>query len=637
VRHISIIIGGTLVVLALVGPACGGSGDTSQDSTAEDGMEDAADLSPDADRDDVPDGPEDSAEACIPSGVEVCDGVDNDCDGETDEDFDLLGDERNCGVCGYICLVAGGTPACVDGLCRIADCDDGRFDLNGAVVDGCEYECTATAAAESLDDGTCADTLDNDCDGRVDVEDTDCADCVPEFCDALDNDCDGLTDEDFDLQTDPIHCGSCGADCAVHPHSVPACVRGECTINCEAGWVDEDRVDANGCELRCTMSPTLDETACDGIDADCDGWVDEDYIPDVCGTGECQMPAVCRHGVEDCVPLEPAYLVDAVCDGLDQDCDGNTDEDYVPSNLCSGVCRETATCTDGVETCGAPLAAADLLCDGDDEDCDGAVDEDYVPFTCGSGGCIRTSTCIGGVEDCITGSATTELCNGSDDNCDGIVDNGVDASMCPPPPQVLTTTCASCGPGCGRCAITPDGCNETWYDINGAYIDGCECQQEATEASSGSCPDSVRDLGDMSDVGSTVEVRGNCVPVGDVDWYVFRALDIDDTDCDAFHVVVEFVTNPDLAFRFNVYRGDELDDCLARPECEEESVRYDRAMDFRTGSGRIATGECPCRAANTYDFNLCTNDTQYFFVEVYRPGTTTTCDSYTLRIGNNPP
>ncbi len=615
--------------------ACGGQSKPAQDTAEEELVDDVvADV--DEEQDAVLDVPEDTGPVCVPTGPEECDGLDNDCDGEFDEDFDLINDERNCGACGFICNVANGTAACVDGLCRIEECNEGFIDLDAATLDGCEYECTATLDAESVDDGTCTDTLDNDCDGRVDDTDTDCASCVPEFCDALDNDCDALVDEDFDLQNDPVNCGACGTDCAIHPHSTPVCVRGECQISCEVGWLNEDLDDSNGCEIRCTPSPTLDETACDGIDADCDGLVDEDYIPDSCGVGECEVTAVCWQGVEDCIPLDPAYLDDVVCDGLDEDCDGTADEEYVPSSTCHGVCRDTATCVEGVETCPASAVALDTVCDGFDEDCDGASDEDYVPFTCGSGGCIRTSTCIGGVEDCITGVSTTEVCNGSDDDCDGTIDNGVDASMCPPPSQVTTTDCVSCGPGCGQCAIVPGACVATWYDVNGAYIDGCECQQESTEASSSSCPSSVRNLGEMTDDGSTLEIRGNIVPVGDVDWYMFRAIDTNDTSCDDFHVVVEFVTNPGNAFSFDVYRGAETDDCLAMAECPNEKLKYERYMDFRSGSGGTASGECPCRSTVTPNFNTCTDDTQYFFFKVYRTGTTTTCDSYTIRISNNP-
>ncbi|MBN1771841.1 MAG: hypothetical protein JXB32_11300 [Deltaproteobacteria bacterium] len=636
-----------LLFLAIIGTGCDWTL-SPVDAGPEDGREEFAEATGDGEEqsEDGADEPEDAAEVCEATGDELCDGVDNDCDGDTDEDFDLRTDGANCGACGWACEVARGTAACVEGICTIAACDDGYLDLDGAAFDGCEYECTATAAAESPDGGGCENGLDDDCDGRSDAEDGDCAACVPESCDGLDNDCDDLTDEDFDLQADPVHCGSCGRDCPIRPHGVPACVRGECSFDCVPGWADADHDERNGCEATCTPSPAPDETTCDGIDADCDGFVDEDYVPDWCGTGACEAPAVCWHGVEDCTPLEPAYTIDAVCDGIDQDCDGTTDEDYVPSVRCVGLCRDTADCTHGVEVCGTPPAAADELCDGLDEDCDGTTDEDYVPYTCGWGGCIRTSTCIDGMSDCISGGATDEVCNGSDDDCDGVIDETTDPrAMCPPPAHVSTTACLNCGPGCGRCGIVPGGCAAGYHDINEAYSDGCECQQEATEPTSSACPGLVRDLGDLPDNGATAEIRGNCVPVGDVDWYRFRAVDNDDGACDQFHVVVEFVVNPDDAFRFDVFRDDGPDGCLGLPDtcgletgrCEGEAVRYDRNMAFMSGAGRDRVGECPCSAVPSYGRNVCSPDTQYYFVKVYRPGAATTCDSYTIQISNGVP
>ncbi|MBW2263887.1 MAG: hypothetical protein JRG91_18155, partial [Deltaproteobacteria bacterium] len=133
----------------------------------------------------VADTPGDTIDDCVPTGDEVCDGLDNDCDGEIDEDFELDSNVESCGACGYVCEVPNGTPMCVDGVCLIESCLEGFHDVNGSIVDGCEYECTATVDMESEDDGTCSDELDNDCDGRVDLDDPDCSDCYPEYCDEL--------------------------------------------------------------------------------------------------------------------------------------------------------------------------------------------------------------------------------------------------------------------------------------------------------------------------------------------------------------------------------------------------------------------------------------------------------------------
>jgi hypothetical protein len=208
--------------------------DGGDDGVADNGGDVGADADggPDVAPEDAGDG-ETEADACVPTGEELCDGIDNDCDGETDEGFDLSADPENCGACNAVCRPEHATGGCTAGTCTY-DCDDGWVDVNGSPVDGCEYECTATAAAESDADGTCSDGLDNDCDGRSDDSDADCTPCPPESCNGLDDDCDGLTDEDFDTDFDPENCGGCGTVCPGRLHAVAACVLASCEVRCGA-------------------------------------------------------------------------------------------------------------------------------------------------------------------------------------------------------------------------------------------------------------------------------------------------------------------------------------------------------------------------------------------------------------------
>ena len=71
----------------------------------------------------------------------------------------------------------------------------------------------------------------------------------------------------------------------------------------------------------------------------------------------------------------------------------------------------------------------DAQCDGVDDNCNGILDEEFVDHvsTCGVGACASTgfAHCEFGVfsDTCAPGTPSAETCNGIDDNCDGTVDN----------------------------------------------------------------------------------------------------------------------------------------------------------------------------------------------------------------------
>jgi len=83
------------------------------------------------------------------------------------------------------------------------------------------------------------------------------------------------------------------------------------------------------------------DAVCDGFDEDCDGELDEDFVPAPCDTGRAGICAVglsqCFNGVEDCVQQEMEAV--EVCNGLDDDCDEGVDEDL----QCRPECRNGAT------------------------------------------------------------------------------------------------------------------------------------------------------------------------------------------------------------------------------------------------------------------------------------------------------
>ena len=108
--------------------------------------------------------------ACEPLYPEICDGLDNNCDGQVDEGF-LIGDyyltTDHCGACYHpcvahvphmqaSCVLEGTTPACE------LSCEPGFVDLDGSPLNGCECERRGGVWPPR------AFGVDNDCDGAID-------------------------------------------------------------------------------------------------------------------------------------------------------------------------------------------------------------------------------------------------------------------------------------------------------------------------------------------------------------------------------------------------------------------------------------------------------------------------------------
>src|SRR5262249_15172802 len=156
----------------------------------------------------------------------------------------------------------------------------------------------------------------------------------------------------------------------------------------------------------CVAGTPVAET-CDGIDNDCNGTVDDGIAPvaTACGVGACASTGsrTWQSGpvVDSCVAGTP---VAESCDGIDNDCDGVLDNANPGGGLiCStgldGVCSAgTTACEMGALVCVQNTPPSAEICDGLDNDCNGLTDEDNP------GGGIECATGLPGV--CSAGTTT---------------------------------------------------------------------------------------------------------------------------------------------------------------------------------------------------------------------------------------
>ncbi len=223
-----------------------------------------------------------------PSSKESCNGVDDDCDGSTDEDFDLYSSTEHCGTCANACApgqwCANGkcskdTESCNDGIDNdrdgATDCDD--TDCPGQPCQAspssftCDTSqlCSCGGVVAPPPESGCEDHGDDDCDGLIDCLDPDCqgkvcgVGCVCKDLAMTESLCDNLRDDDGDGL----------ADCAD-----PDCVGASCGAGCSCDGTQKSETDC-----------------ADGVDNDGDfkrDCVDEDCADQACtkpggGAGTC--------------------------------------------------------------------------------------------------------------------------------------------------------------------------------------------------------------------------------------------------------------------------------------------------------------------------------------------------------------
>ena len=281
--------------------------------------------------------------ACIPisSMPEVCNGIDDNCNGSADE-----GVVQTCMVNGClgvrICVPGsdGGFTSCMPTNPLPESCNGTDDDCDGVIDDVPDLVCGL---------GPCRRVAPACVDGGVGA-------CLPgnpgtEVCNGVDDDCNGTAD-------DGVMALSCGV--------------GACSVSAPACLMD------GGMNV-CVPAPPSAET-CNNIDDDCDGARDEQSdggpITQACYTGAAPTRNIglCRDGTASCASgsfgscLGEVTPVSEICDDLDQNCNGVRDEQTDGGALRQAcytgpsLTRNVGRCRDGSQTC---VSGAYNACTGD--------------------------------------------------------------------------------------------------------------------------------------------------------------------------------------------------------------------------------------------------------------------------------
>ena len=519
-----------------------------------------------------------------PNQSEICDSLDNNCNGEIDEglreDLYFDADADGAGDAERLVSVCLGDSRYVD---NGDDCDDSDAAIHpGAeeVCDGADNDCDGTVDGEDAVDAE-AWYYDGDGDGygEPEIEEIACepstsfvddaSDCddtdastypaADEVCDGFDNDCDESIDEDA-VDATPWYADADGdgfGNAAVYEIA--------CTPS-DSSYVS-DSSDCNDESTR--FYPGAPENDCtDPNDYNCDG---STGYSDIDGDGF----AAC----EECDDTDPSVNPDALeyCDGIDNDCDSTVDEDDAVDALtwyydgdgdghgdpavtdisCTANPSYVSNSSDCDDADATSFPGGTEVCDGADNDCDSTVDEEatdattwyadadsdgYGDSTVYEVACSASDpSYVSDSSDCDDSNPSTypganETCDGADNDCDSTVDE--EATDAP------TWYADADSDGYGDSAVYEVACSAS----DSSYVsDSSDCDDaDATSFPGGT---EVCD-GTDNDCDSSIDESATDAPT----WY-------EDADGDGFGNATEFETACTSSYTSYVSDPSDATDC----------------------------------------------------------------------------
>ncbi|MDD5043113.1 MAG: MopE-related protein [Patescibacteria group bacterium] len=513
------------------------------DPSTDSGSDDDAGVEPSDGDVPIDVGDDDDDTTCVPS-KEICDGKDNDCDGDTDEDSALeMGCDND--------IFCDGVEQCLGGFCVVEiepedcaplsdECNDGVCDEatrgcqavpkeNGTLCNADSDGCTEN---DYCQDGDCLSGKAVDCSGAVPEEEKQCNIGV---CYSAGNNEYACGKESLPNET---RCDADGDGCTVGDTcQAGVCEKGpapdcsEATDACNAGTC----FSAGSETYECVPTPMEDQTPCD---ADGDGCT----VGDTCQAGICEkgLPADCSGVNTQCKT--------GICisQGQDKFVCSSTSKNNGAACLDNDGCTVGDNCQAGICVAGTPADCSTFTNQCNDGVCEETAD--HVNFNCvaqskpnntacnaDSNGCTVGDTCQNG--SCQAGASRD--CSKKTDDCNrGIcVEDSSTSSHCAAKPRSNGTSCED-----GQYCTVGDSCQDG--DCQAGPVKDCsplsdECNNGVCDETADSCEKSPINEGGLCNDGEICTTTSTCqsgeckgVDDKDADTDTFIDKDCGGTDCD---------------------------------------------------------------------------------------------------------